>query len=535
MLFLKLWTIKERIVLFHSLEFVFLFLPSVLAAYYFFARKQNTNMIIYVLLAASLFFYGFWSVYYLSLLALSTIFNFFLGRLISDSQKPQKKIFLILGLVFNLGALAYFKYLDFSISSLNFVFNLQIPLQHILLPIGISFFSFQKIAYLVDCYKEKVERYKFLEYALFVTFFPQLVAGPIVHHKDIMPQLLHPKESLKQVKWAEALSLFILGLSKKLLLADQFAGFADKYYNSIAQNISLTSLDAWVGSLSYTLQIYFDFSGYSDMALGLGLFFGLYLPINFFSPYKSLNIINFWRTWHMTLSHFLRDYLYISLGGNRCGLIRRYFNLFMTMLLGGLWHGASWNFVLWGAIHGSYLIVNHFFQFIGKKLQYNFIIKIFRSTIVSWFITFTAVSLAWIPFRAKTLSDTWNTFKLLTNFQTLKSSTLFNLMEIKKLETVFSDTVLRNIFDFKYFTWQFWPLELYSFKIGPFYWMMLGIFIVLLMPNNMELFSFRKNSSSLIKLSWGANLSWAIFIGLLLFFSIQKMSEPLNEFIYFQF
>jgi D-alanyl-lipoteichoic acid acyltransferase DltB (MBOAT superfamily) len=270
-----------------------------------------------------------------------------------------------------------------------------------ILPVGISFYTFQQIAFIVDCYKYRDANYKLNEYALFVTFFPQLIAGPIVHHKEIMPQI---ENSIKNRKDPAITSLgflfFTVGLFKKVIIADNFALIGNPIFDSIPAN-GLDTITAWVGALAYTFQLYFDFSAYSEMAIGLGLIFGLKLPLNFNSPYKATSIIDFWRRWHITLSTFLRDYLYIALGGNRKGEFRRYINLMLTMLIGGLWHGAGWGFIIWGGLHGSYLLINHAFNKFLPTLPIN--------KYVGVLITFICVVFAWVYFRAENLEDA-NTF-----------------------------------------------------------------------------------------------------------------------------
>jgi D-alanyl-lipoteichoic acid acyltransferase DltB (MBOAT superfamily) len=365
-------------VLFNSTVFLFGFLPITLAGFFIVARLLGANAAKAWLASSSLFFYGWWNPIYLPLLIGSMAVNYGIGSYLqsarvrhwvagrtslwprdSDSMKVRRQV-LIAGLVFNLGLIAYFKYTDFFIDTVNEVAGSHLPLFHIVLPLGISFFTFQKIAYLVDSYQGKQGRPSFLDYALFVGFFPQLIAGPIVHPTEVLPQF-ERKDIYRfwLARFMAALSVFLLGLAKKVLLADTFGGYADIVFSGAANGAHLTLFEAWAGALAYTLQLYFDFSGYSDMAIGLGRMFGIELPLNFNSPYKSRSISEFWRRWHMTLSRFLRDYVYIPLGGNRKGETRRYVNLMATMLLGGLWHGAAWTFVIWGGLHGAMLVVNH--------------------------------------------------------------------------------------------------------------------------------------------------------------------------------
>ncbi len=267
----------------------------------------------------------------------------------------------------NLAALAYFKYADFFLRTAVNLTGADIPLLGVVLPLGISFFTFTQIAYLVDVHAGKVIERNPIHYGLFVTYFPHLIAGPVLHHAEMMPQFRLAEIYRPYLRnFAIGLTFLCLGLAKKVLVADSVAPLANAVFG-LGPEVELAASAAWLGVIAYTLQIYFDFSGYSDMAVGLSLLFGVRLPYNFNSPYQAWNITEFWRRWHMTLSRFLRDYLYVPLGGNRLGRTRRYVNLMVTMLLGGLWHGASWTFVVWGGLHGAYLVVNHAWQWLKEK------------------------------------------------------------------------------------------------------------------------------------------------------------------------
>lgn len=394
--------------LFNAKEFVFLFLPITLALFFWLGTYRGVRPAIAWLVAASLFFYGFFKPIYLLLIGGSIIINYLLGIAIDDLKRKGKqksaKAVMIGGVAANLASIALFKYADFIIGNVNAAAGSSIAELGLLLPLAISFFTFQQIAYLADAYSGDAVERDFLNYALFVTFFPQLIAGPIVHHTEMLPQFNKP--GIGKVNWENitvGLSIFSLGLFKKVIIADNIATFSDPVFAAALAGESLTFLEAWVAALGYTVQLYFDFSGYSDMAIGLARMFGILLPLNFNSPYKATNISDFWRRWHMTLSRFLRDYLYIALGGSRAGQARRYFNLAATMILGGLWHGAGWTFIIWGALHGMYLVINHAWQwlcsnvlgFTGKSTWYG-----------RWFarlLTFLAVVIAWIFFRAESL------------------------------------------------------------------------------------------------------------------------------------
>ena len=388
--------------LFNSYIFIFLFLPVTLFGFFYIGVRGNYYFALAWLVGTSLFFYGWWNPAYIFLIVSSVIFNYFLGSLLNNPLLKTRKIILIFGIFINLFLLGYFKYYNFFILNINNIFSSSLPIETIILPLAISFFTFQQITYLVDAYKGRTSEYDFLHYCLFVTFFPQLIAGPIVHHKEMLPQFT--KKIINQLNYenlAVGLTIFVFGLFKKVVIADGIAGYATPVFSAAEAGITLTFFDAWGGALAYTFQLYFDFSGYSDMAIGLARMFGIRLPLNFNSPYKANNIIEFWRRWHMTLSRFLREYLYIPLGGNRKGSIRRHINLMITMLLGGLWHGAGWTFVAWGALHGLYLIINHSWQTIyqstgwyPKKTQW-------WSRSLSCLLTFTAVVVAWVFFRAE--------------------------------------------------------------------------------------------------------------------------------------
>jgi D-alanyl-lipoteichoic acid acyltransferase DltB (MBOAT superfamily) len=385
--------------LFNSYPFLLLFLPIVLIGYAIIGRTLGRGAVFTWLVAASLFFYGWWNWFFLTLLLASLLFNYAAGTWLSNLDKrPPAKIVLGVALAFNIGFLGYFKYADFFITNINTLLGADRPLLRLVLPLGISFYTFQKIAYLVDSYQGKTRGYGFRDFCLFVSFFPQLIAGPITHHGEIMPQFRkHDTERAHWDDWSVGFTLFTFGLAKKVLLADRLATFASPVFQVARHGADFGLAEAWAGVLAYTLQLYFDFSGYSDMAIGLARLFGIRLPMNFNSPYQATNIADFWRRWHVTLSRFLRDYLYIPLGGNRRGSLRKYFNLFITMLIGGIWHGAGWTFVIWGALHGLYLTIHHAWRDrIGKPQEPPSAVKIFAARGA----TFLFIVVAWIFFRA---------------------------------------------------------------------------------------------------------------------------------------
>ncbi len=435
------------------------------------------------LVGGSLFFYGFWNIIYIPLLLASIFINFFVGSAMADAPQTDErakllktfssKKLLLFGIFFNIALLAYFKYTDFFLTNFNGIFGTNVPLTHIILPLGISFFTFTQIAFLVDAYKNEVKEVDLLRYMLFVTYFPHLLAGPILHHKEMMPQFASRWNFV--LRWkniTSGLFLFSLGLFKKVIIADFFADYANYFY---ADTSALDMLQAWATSLSYTLQLYFDFSGYTDMAIGVSLLFNIRLPINFNSPYKATSIQDFWRRWHMTLSRFLRDYIYIPLGGSRKGSIRTSINLMATFIIGGIWHGAGWTYVFWGFLHGMALVINHIWKSLGLKLP----------TVVAWFLTFNFVNLAWVFFRAPTWED---------------ATTVVNMM----------------------FAWSEFNLDdIYESSV---YWqVIIGILLTLLLKNSNQWAKMQK-----------PKLNYDLLTALLLIIGILSLSK-VSEFIYFQF
>ena len=358
------------------------------------------------LLLASYAFYAWWRADFLLLLAGSTLVNYALGREIEQRRRKLKdrRGFLIAGLVFNLGLIGLFKYGTLFVSTVDLL-GVGLPVPHWFLPLAISFFTFEQISYLVDADAGKTASYTLLDYALFVAYFPHLIAGPIVRHSDLIPQFRQARDANDDL--ATGITLFTIGLAKKSLIADNLAPFADAIFNAAGRGVALGPTDGWLGTLFFAFQIYFDFSAYSDMALGSSVMLGIRLPVNFHSPYKAASIIEFWRRWHISLSAFLRDYLYIPLGGNRHGRARRYLNLFIAMLLGGLWHGANWTFMLWGGLHGFYLSVNHAFRraMRGRTVPRAWAVPLHAASVA---LTFAATTLAWIVFRAPTLAAARN-------------------------------------------------------------------------------------------------------------------------------
>jgi alginate O-acetyltransferase complex protein AlgI len=400
-------------VLFNSYEFIFVFMPIVFFIYFFLNKKNLKVLSKCWLFGSSLFFYGWWSVIYLPLILASVIFNYYIGTHLSErvnSSGNKRKLFLISGLAFNLFLLGYFKYADFFIASINFSTGAEFNLLHIALPLGISFFTFQQITYLVDTYKGKVREHDFFSFAVFVTFFPQLIAGPIVHHKEMMSQFEDPQITcINYRNIGSGLFIFSIGLFKKTAVADLFSEWATPGFDIASK---LTFLEAWSTSLSYTFQIYFDFSGYTDMAIGAALLFNIRLPFNFNTPYRALNIQDFWQRWHITLTRFLRDYIYIPMGGNRKTEIHTYANLMATFLIGGLWHGGSMTFLAWGVLHGAAMWVHRLW---GS-------LKLRMSAFLAWPITFLFINTTWVLFRAETETDAVKVLRAMWGFEGINFS-----------------------------------------------------------------------------------------------------------------
>ena len=387
--------------IFSSPEFLFAFLPLTLLGFVLLAGRMRLALGWLVL--CSLFFYGWWEPVYLLLLGGSVAGNFLLAATMARNRGLSKSL-LIIGVTANLAALGWFKYAGFLTDNLSGLLGFAPGSFDIVLPLAISFFTFQQIAFLVDCHRGIAHEYNLLDYTLFVCFFPQLIAGPIVHHKDVIPQFSALRgQAYDTDNLRVGLTVLLIGLFKKVVIADGLAEVATPIFGAADAGQTVTPAAAWIGALCYTFQLYFDFSGYSDMAIGAARMFGIRLPENFNSPYKSRSIIDFWRRWHMTLSRFLQDYLYIPLGGNRKGPTRRLINLMITMLLGGLWHGAGWTFVFWGGLHGAYLMINHAWRSYGGGLRKG-LVTVPGYQLFSWGLCFLAVLIAWVFFRAETFA-----------------------------------------------------------------------------------------------------------------------------------
>jgi alginate O-acetyltransferase complex protein AlgI len=499
--------------LFSSYTFVFQFLPATVLAFAA-ARRHSPRAGIMVLAAASLFFYAAWRPVYLLLLLASIAVNFSLGLRMEDPLRHRA--IGTLGVALNLALLCYFKYTNFIFDSINTMTGAPLPFFNIVLPLGISFFTFQQIAYLVDVMRgARVER-DIISYTLFVSFFPHLIAGPLVHHAEMIPQFKRGRSSRSAVLAARGLAIFAAGLFKKVVIADNLAQFVSPVFAHLDAGGSVTTPWAWLATLAYTLQIYFDFSGYSDMAVGLALLFGIRLPVNFRSPYRATSIIEFWRRWHITLSRFLRDYLYIPLGGNRLGEQRRYINLMVTMLLGGLWHGAGWNFFIWGGLHGVYLSINHLWRGWRGGDKPGAATGLV-ATGLSWIITFLAVILAWVFFRARTMAGAWQM--------------LGGLFGVEAGSSAYTSSGILRLMDLPVLVGEQRLLLVGGGAVA------LALAIALCLPNVPQLFGYREYRRAPEKptwLRWRPNAAWALVSATAFAISLFGMWQRL-EFLYFQF
>ncbi|TYZ24059.1 MBOAT family O-acyltransferase [Selenomonas ruminis] len=392
--------------LFNSYEFILLFLPLTFAGFFALGHGGQKRAATLWLVLASFFFYGYWDVRYVPLLFASISFNYLVGRQLERCN--GNRVWLTFGIVVNVLLLGYFKYTDFFLGTVNALAGADMfDLPHIVLPLGISFFTFTQTAYLVDAYRGEARNESFLTYLEFVTIFPHLIAGPIINHKEMIPQFIADKTfRINYDNIARGLTIFTMGLFKKVVIADKLAIYANEAFSHAD---SLTCVQAWLGALSYTLQLYFDFSGYSEMAIGLALLFNLDMPVNFNSPYQSRSIIDFWRRWHMTLGLWVKNYLYIPMGGNRHGEFRKMRNLFVSMLIIGLWHGAGWTFVIWGGMHGALLMINHAWRKAGIALP----------KVLNWGMTFLCVVICWVFFRAGSVHEAMQVLGSMADYQSL--------------------------------------------------------------------------------------------------------------------
>jgi alginate O-acetyltransferase complex protein AlgI len=517
--------------LFNSYVFLFVLLPITIIGYYFIGKSKYPRLGIFWLIASSLVFYGWYNPLYLVILVGSITINYTSGiQLSKGTELSRKKQILAIGLIFNVLLLGFFKYTNFFINTTNNLFKSDFHFVTIILPIAISFYTIQQIAYLVDIYRGEPRDHDFWEYCLFVLFFPKLLSGPIVRIKQMIP-FLH-KDYFPVVNSANlsvGLAAFVLGLFKKIVIADNVGSYATTIFNIAASGNGISFFNSWTGSLAYSMQIYFDFSGYCDMAIGLGLMLGIRLPLNFYSPYKSKSVIEFWRRWHMTLSSFIRDYIYIPLGGNRQGFPRQMLNLFIAMAIAGLWHGAGWTFVIWGCLHGLYLVINHSWRHFHKSKSNN---PGRLSIVVSIMVTFIVVTIAWVFFRADSLSSALTMLKGMAGINgfhlpagLLPSGLIGELLQ--KAGIVFDG--LQGFS--RLAAWNI----LLSFG---------GLFACWFLPNVQEylslyqpsLDSFKENPPKgiLSTLRWQPNLLTLITLSCLALFSVIALTH-VNQFVYSQF
>jgi alginate O-acetyltransferase complex protein AlgI len=507
-------------VLFNSHVFIFAFLPLCLIGYGLAGRTFGGRAAMAFLAMASLGFYGWWNPMYVPLIIALMTANYglgtWLGR-IHGRGGSGGRLLLTLGITANLGVLCWFKYANFLIDSVRATTGADLPLLDVVLPLGISFFTFQKIAYLVDSYRGATRGYGFVDYSLFVLFFPQLIAGPIVHHKDVVPQFERADGRLTASDLSAGLTIFAIGLFKKAILADSIAPDANLLFASVHQGVAAPLVASWVGALAYTLQLYFDFSGYSDMAIGLARMFGIRLPANFDSPYKATNIVEFWRRWHMTLSRFLRDYLYVALGGNRKGPVRRYANLLTTMLLGGLWHGAGWTFVFWGLLHGLYLCINHGWRHMTEGMAWA---SAAWMRPVHHLVTLLAVIVGWVFFRAASFSDATTVLGGMIGLHGVGLPARFEplLARVAPLLPMTYDPI--------------------GAKVASIAWIVVLAVIALVAPNTQQIMAqvspVLDMPARTTRLQWSRSLPWAAATGGIVLVGLLSLGR-VSEFLYFQF
>ncbi len=500
---------------FNSLPFIFLFLPLVAGGYYLLGGKRGQI----VLAVASLFFYFQLIPEYLPLFLVSIAFNYTIGwLLIRENRHPDRAALmpftLWAGILVDLGLLGYYKYFNFAIGNLNQVFGVSVPLQEILLPLGISFFTFTQIAFIVDAYRGNVERIGPLSYVQFVSFFPHLIAGPIYHHAAMIPQMEDATRS--RVDWTNinlGVFFFFFGLAKKVIIADTLATVATPIFTAVANGGVPMLVESWAGALAYTLQIYFDFSGYCDMAIGIALLFNIRFPLNFFSPYRVTSVIDFWRSWNITLSNFLRDYVYITLGGNRVALPNQLWNLVITMLIGGLWHGAGWTFVAWGGLHGTFLAANHLWRRTEIVLH----------TYVNWIVTFLAVIVGWVFFRADSVESAMRILNGMVGGNGASAPTSSAIVHVGLFPLSNVDPALAVV------------------SIAA------ALAIALFLPNLYDMtrdfqtalasdkqYRIQRIDPLRLRISYGLSTRWSAIVGLVAFLAIISV-QTTSEFLYFQF
>ena len=509
--------------LFNSFGFITLFLPITLIGFFLIGRHSSAFARFW-LIGCSLVFYGWWSIPYLGLLLIWIAVDFCLGRWITnirDVSARRTRQVLIFGVTLNVLALAFFKYRIFIADNVTALSGIEFTMQALVLPLAISFHTFQQIAYLVDATKPETPRYTFPQYLLFVSYFPQLIAGPIVHHSELLPQFGRREiYRFSRPAFSAGVFYFAIGLAKKVLIADPLGAISDPVFTVGASEPDF--FDAWTATLAFGLGLYFDFSGYSDMAVGLARMIGIRLPLNFASPYKAKSIIEFWRNWHMTLSRWLRDYVYIPLGGNRHGGGRRFTNLFITMLIGGLWHGAAFTFVIWGALHGIYLMINH--GWIRLKSHFDRRgIRIFLPTLAGQGLTLFSVMMAWVFFASPSLNIAAGVFSGLVGANGFGSDNLWLLAH-----SLMGDSWARQVVG---------PFGSATLIVSKYTWLLVAAIIAISAPNSQQIVeSFSTGPESgktekVLRRHWRKSAVAAGVVCTVAYFSLGE----LKQFIYFQF
>ncbi len=524
--------------LFNSYPFLLVFFPLILASYWGLTSSRRGRE--FTLIIGSFIFYSWWDYRFLGLLLLSIVGNYTAGcvlrSLAERNRDPAADTVLTISILANLSAIGFFKYAHFFLANVNFTFGSHWDLAPIILPLGISFFTFEQISFLTDVRRGDIRSFDFVDYVVFIAFFPRLIAGPILRYKEIAPQL-NPRTKLPIAQSLMiGLTIFFMGLVKKSVLADGIAPYVSAPFATAAAGQPIDFFMSWAGALAYTCQLYFDFSAYSDMAIGIARCFGIQFPMNFFSPYKSTSIIEFWQTWHITLSRFLRDYVYIGLGGNRRGRTRRYLNLIITMLLGGLWHGANWTFVAWGGLHGVYLIINHSWRSLS---DHSALVRQFRKTSAShafgWILTFSCVVVGWVFFRSNDFRAAVVMLRGMAGLQgiSLPSGLLFALHPIARYLTYFHVQFLDepgNEF-VKAYLWIFFLL-LIAFVMPATQQIMAGYHPVLEASTKAAAEKLRRPIPSILR--WAPTTRWAVVAGTLAFLGGISITRT-SEFLYWQF
>jgi alginate O-acetyltransferase complex protein AlgI len=520
--------------LFNSLEFIFLFLPIALGGFLFFCKLGIRPLVVGWLILLSLSFYANWNLLFLLLLAIDIVINWVIAETIARLRRglpddaPMSSLIqttLFFGVAFNIAFIGYFKYINFLIGNINNLGGSIGQIEGLMLPLGISFYTFEQISYLVTVATGKGKHYGLPRFLLFVTFFPHLIAGPILTADELLPQFRSFNYQVKPRSLAVGFTIFTVGLFKKTVIADSISGYATPIFAAADDGQLISFFLAWQAAIAYTLQLYFDFSGYSDMAIGLSKLFNIKLPINFFSPYKAISVGDFWRRWHITLSRFLRDYLYIPLGGSRQGEMRHYLNLILTMLLGGLWHGANWTFVVWGALHGTYLCIDSAWKRLLKQHNWNAPSNLL-SQILARALTFLAVVISWVVFRAETLDGAGQIL-----------SGMLGLNKFILPEKYFDKLSLLSHFGIK-----FEPIDNFG-GVNSIAMIVILLFAVFLLPN---LYEIMKDESAVLDVyqhlnnsnrpwyAWEPSSFFAVITGVLFFISVSCSINP-SEFLYFQF